>query len=261
MSGELRLTLLGGMEMTRDGQPVTGFISSKVQALVCYLAVTGRPQPRPALASLLWSEMADAGAGANLRVALSNLNRLLAPHLLVTRQTVGLNPASASWVDVAAFESGTAQPVATLGRLREAAALYRGPLLDGFTVRNAPPFDEWLLGRREWLRQRALQALWRLSAQAGQAGDYPAAIDYTGRLLALEPWLEEAHRQLIRLLALSGQRGAAIAQYQVCRRVLDAELGVEPLPETTELFRRVRLGDLRYCLHPPALDLPLDIPA
>jgi DNA-binding SARP family transcriptional activator len=252
--------MLGGLGVTVDDTPVTGFISSKAQALVCYLAVTGRQQPRQTLAGLLWGELDDVDAGANLRVVLSNLNRLLAPFLVVTRQTVTLNPASRRWVDVAAFEAQTA-PAATTSQLQEAVTLYGGDFLDGFSARNAPAFDEWLVGRREWLRHRAIQALWRLAGAHIRRGDHAAAIDGLTGLLALEPWLEDAHRQLIRLLALEGQRSAALLQYETCRRLLRDELGVEPMPETTELYRRVRLGDIRLDLAAFAPETPLEIPA
>jgi DNA-binding SARP family transcriptional activator len=260
MSGELRLTMLGAASLTLDGAPVTGFISSKAQALVCYLAATARPQARPALADLLWGELAESDALANLRVALSNMNRLLGSHLVVTRQTVAFNGASRHWIDVAVFEAKTG-PATTTSRLQAATALYKGDFLDGLTVRNAPAFDEWLTGRREWLRQRAIQALWRLAGDYIRQEDHAAAIDALTRLLALEPWLEDAHRQLIRLLALGGQRSAALVQYETCRRILRDELGVEPMPETTDLYRRVRLGDIRPNLPQFALEPALEIPA
>jgi hypothetical protein len=58
----------------------------------------------------------------------------------------------------------------------------------------------------------------------------------------LEPWREDAHRQVMRLLAGAGQRSAALAQYRECRRILEAELGVEPEEGTTDLYHRIRDG-------------------
>jgi DNA-binding SARP family transcriptional activator len=91
-----------------------------------------------------------------------------------------------------------------------------------------------------------MSALHRLAVHFTQQGDtgHAAGIDYATRLLALEPWREGAHQDLMRLLAGSGQRGAALAQYETCRRVLAEELGVEPGPETTALYERIRDGDL-----------------
>jgi hypothetical protein len=105
MDEELHLSLLGGMQITRDGEPVTGFVSGKVQALLCYLAVTGRPHLRPALAGLLWAELPEADAKANLRQILANLRRLLAPYLSITCQAIGFNHDSPYWLDVECFET------------------------------------------------------------------------------------------------------------------------------------------------------------
>ena len=48
----------------------------------------------------------------------------------------------------------------------------------------------------------------------------------------------------MRLLALSGQRGAALAQYETCRRALREELDVAPGAETRQLYERIRDGEL-----------------
>ena len=141
------------------------------------------------------------------------------------------------------FESALAEDEPApekLQPLREAVELYRGEFLEGFSVRQALGFEEWVLGERERLRQLAIQALHRLSVACTVRGEYAAGIEYTNRLLALEPWQEEAHRQLMTLLARSGQHSAALAQYETCRRILAEELGVEPLPETQALYHRLK---------------------
>jgi DNA-binding SARP family transcriptional activator len=158
MVKELRLSLLGGLEITQGGIPVTGFVSSKAQALLCYLAVTRRPHLRPALAGLLWGDMPEADAKANLRQALANLRRLLAPHLSITRQAVAFNRDSPYWLDVERFEvqAGGASAGAGIEGLREAVDLYRGDFLEGFYARQAPAFEEWALAQRARLRELAL---------------------------------------------------------------------------------------------------------
>src|SRR3954452_8529563 len=93
MTEELRLQLLGGLGLTWAGIPLRGFISSKVQALLCYLAVTGRPHSREALMALLWGDMPEAGGAHGLRQALSNLQKLTGPYITVTRQPVAFNKA------------------------------------------------------------------------------------------------------------------------------------------------------------------------
>ncbi len=252
MDDELSLSFLGGMQVARRGEPITGFISAKAQALLCYLAVTGQPHLRSALASLLWGDWPEASALTNLRQVLHNLRHLIGPHLIVTRHSVAFNREQPYWLDVEAFRAawqrvwtGRDEPKPPFGRadwesLRQAAELYRGDFLAGFQVRDAPVFEEWALLQRERLHRQAYEVFQALAAHHAARLEYPAAIEYITRQLALEPWREEAHRYLMLLLARSGQRSAALAQYETCRRILAEELGVMPSPETTALYERIR---------------------
>jgi DNA-binding SARP family transcriptional activator len=241
----LSLSLLGSLEVTMDGEPVTGFESNKVRALLAYLAVEAdRPHRREALATLLWPNRPDRAARANLRRDLSSLRRAVGDHrsqppfLNITRGAIQFNSASDCWVDVAAFRA-LADPDrpggSTTEELQEAVALYRGPFLEGFSLRDSPPFDDWALLTRERLHRLALTALHRLAKQVERRGELARACEVAHRQVELEPWLEEAHRELMRLLALSGQRSAALAQYETCRRILMEELRIEPAEETTSL--------------------------
>ncbi len=266
VQGELRLRLLGGLSITLDGSPVRGFISSKTQALLCYLAVTGRTHSRELLIGLLWGDLPEERAAHGLRQALSNLQKLVGSHLVITRQTAALNLSAARYVDTEAFlnllkQAEAGKRSASLGvhrRLREAVGLYAGDFLDGFYVRDAPDFDEWATAQRELLRQMALDALHNLAAYHSTRGEYSAASGYLGQLLSLDPWREDAHRHLMLLLAYDGKPDAAIAQYQICRRVLSQEFGEEPSEETTSLYRRIRAGELELPTpQAPAGNLPI----
>ncbi len=192
MAEGLCMSLLGDVHIARDGVQVTGFVSSKVQALLCYLAVTGRPHFRPALAGLLWGDMPEAKALMNLRQALTNLRRLVGPHLTITRQTVAFNRDSPYWLDVEVFQDKMASdaPDAGIGPLREAIELYRGDFMAGFYVHDAPAFEEWMLAQEAQLRTSALGGLHKLAAYYAGRGDYENGIVYTRHLLDLEPWHE-----------------------------------------------------------------------
>jgi predicted ATPase len=120
--------------------------------------------------------------------------------------------------------------------------LYRGPFLEGFSLNDSPAFEEWVLGKREYLNRLALQGLHSLAEEAEAAGDYEQGLVYARRQLELEPWLEEAHQQVMRLLAQDGQRSAALAQYEACQQLLMKELGVQPSTETTRLYETIRDG-------------------
>ena len=154
MGEELQLALLGNVEIRRAGAPVAGFSSSKAVALLCYLAVTGRPHSRPTLAGLLWGDLPEASARNNLRKALTNLRGLVGPHLSITRQAVAFNRDCRYWLDVEVFEAGVlgAASEADVERLGEAVELYRGDFLEGFYVREALAFEEWVLAERARLR-------------------------------------------------------------------------------------------------------------
>ncbi len=245
----LHLELLGAPRISRNGAPVTGFVSSKVQALLYYLALTARPHTRASLAGLLWGELPEPQARMNLRHALANLRQLVGDHLQITRETVAFDHTAPYWLDVEAVQgqfgaSAATAPTPDLRRLREALALYRGDLLEGFYVRDARSFEDWLLTQRERLRQLTLHMLHGLTAELLERGEYVAALDYTTRLIALDPLREEAHRQLMTILARSGRREAALEQYKHCVRLLADEIGVEPALETTALFEQIRTGAL-----------------
>jgi ABC-type oligopeptide transport system substrate-binding subunit/DNA-binding SARP family transcriptional activator len=254
MSNVLTFRLFGGLTISRADHPVSGFHSRKERALLCYLVVTGRSHSRSFLAGLFWGDLPERRALGNLRRVLTHLRAVAGDHLLIDRQTVAFDLESDYWLDVALFEEKVAKYIRTSGQgesfsphpssarlleLGEAMELYQGDFMAGFYVRGCFAFEEWALGEQERLRGLAGEALRALIDLHRARGEYPAAIVYTRRLLALDPWREEAHRELMRLLALSGQRSAALAQYEECRRLLKAELGLEPLEETTTLYEQL----------------------
>ena len=251
MAGQLQLALLGNLEICQDGVPVTELHSGKGQALLCYLAVTGRPHLRPTLTGLLWGDMPEASARSNLSKALTYLRQVVGHHLSITRQAIAFDRGNPYWLDVEVFESQvrsassravSSQP--NIGQLQRAVELYRGDFLEGFYVRQAPAFEDWILAQRVRFRELALDTLYTLAAyhsRQGPAG-HAAGIDYTTRLLVMEPWLEEAHQLMMVLLVQNGQRSAALAQYETCRQMLADELSVEPGTETTALYERIRDG-------------------
>lgn len=257
MPSTLHIQVLGGLHIAQGSDPVTGFLSRKSPALLVYLAVTQRSHSRNALAALLWGESSDADARSNLRQTLSNLRRHFEPYLHITREAVAFNTAAPYTLDSEIFEQHlhAAANATTLehsaAALREAAALYQGDFLSGFLVRDAPAFEEWTVPLQARFRELALQALYSLTMLYSSRAAYPQAIDYATRLLALDSWREEAHRQLMLALMRSGQRSAALAQYEACRRILDRELGVAPSAETTALYERIRAAR-PYVSIPPA---------
>ena len=128
--------------------------------------------------------------------------------------------------------------------LHRAEALYRDDFMAGFTLRDAPDYDDWLHFTADGLRQQFAAVLGRLVTLAVGSGDLDAATGHARRWLAVEPLHEPAHQALIQLYAWTGQRSAALQQYRACVRVLDRELGVGPLQETARLADAVRADRL-----------------
>jgi len=250
--------LLGPLQLTLDGRPVTGFESDKARALLAYLIVeTERPHRRERLAGLLWPDRPERAARANLRRVLANLRQIIGdrtaalPILAVTPQTIRIDVAGHFWSDVAAFstlglahlsaDSPLAQSV--VDEAEEAAALYRGDLLEGFSLHDCAAFEEWVLVNRERYRRLVMRVLRRLVEHYGQCNDRPRALYHAWRQVELDPWLEDAHLQVMRLLALDGQRRAALAQYETCRYLLVEEFGAEPTEETTRTYEQIQNGE------------------
>ena len=260
MSG-LRLYLLGPPQIEVDDQPVE-IPRRKAIGLVSHLAVNDEmSQQRDGLATLFWPAYDQRRARAALRSALWVLNKSpLSAWLLIEPETVSLrlepDPATQSdplWLDVTHFRQLLAiaqnhdHPPdevcpACLSWLTEAVSLYRDDFLAGFTLPDAPDFDEWQFFQTESLRQDLASAFERLIGLQSAQGDFESAIPYARRHLALDPLHEPAHQQLMRLYAQSGQQAAALRQYQVCLETLEVEFGIVPAEETTALYERIRSG-------------------
>ena len=260
----LSIYLIGPFQVLFDGEPVTGFESDKVRALVAFLAAEpGRPHRREALVGLLWPDFPDSSARASLRQALANLRQAIhdrdpeLPFLIATRQTIQLNPRADIWVDVTVFMGLMDRPLISerdIEQAEAAVALYRDDFLQGFCASKCAPFDEWMLIQQERLRRVALESLQRLAETFLESGQISRAACYAYRQIEMDPWREEAQRQVIRILALRGQRSAALAQYEACRLVLARELGVEPDAETTRLYQQILAGEVG---HSPAHNQPV----
>lgn len=240
----LSLNLLGPFQAALDGEPVNNFISDKVRALLVYLAVEAhKPHRRESLAGLLWTEQSELSARTNLRRALANLrqvigdNRAEPPFLLITRQTIQFNRDSDYWLDVELFTGDNKMETT------QDINLYRGNFLEGFSIDGSLAFEEWSLLTRERLDRQMGNALGAHASYHEQQADYQQALPYAWRLIELDPWQEAAHRQLMRLLVFTGQRNAALTQYENLRSILAKELDIEPEEETKQLFEKIRSGE------------------
>ncbi len=252
MPPRLSIRLLGPVRIEIDKHPLS-VDTRKAVALLAYLAVTARPASRDTLAALLWPGSAEAEAKGALRRTLSVLNGALqGAGLAIDRTAVALGDESAD-VDLRRFRAALARARAhghdpdeaclpCLAALEQAVALDRGEFMAGFALRDSETFDEWQLAEREAQRRDLAGALERLARGRMASGAWAGAVAAGRRWLELDPLHEPAHRLLMTAHARAGEPGAAVQQYRECVRILDAELGVAPLADTTELYEAIRGG-------------------
>jgi DNA-binding SARP family transcriptional activator len=243
---KIRVRLLGGFEVWAGERQIAGFESQKVRALLAYLICNRRRTfSRDHLAGMLWPERDGDTARHALRQAVYNLRSKLPDAgalLQVTNLEIGFVPRADLWLDVEAFEEslrlGSGRTIDP-HYLSDAVQLYRGELLAGFFVKDSPDFEDWMVAEQVRLRDAAVEALHHLIESYRRRGEYRFGVHYARRLVAIEPLLEEAHRELIHLCALAGQRSRALAHYEELVGLLREELGVEPLKETRQLYESI----------------------
>ncbi|GAB4488022.1 MAG: hypothetical protein Fur0016_04940 [Anaerolineales bacterium] len=226
-----RIFLLGEprLEYETETLPLPGR-ESLLRLLVRLALQPGQILSRRNLAFSLWPDSPEPEALANLRRHLYLLRSLLPPALqdilVVEAQTVSWQTSPCLWLDVNAFE----QAGQSLEDQERAAELYRGELAQGIEG------DDFLIARREALRQRFLSILKNLAQGYAQRGDLTRALDWTRRLTLHDPWDEETIRLKMTLETQSGNRAAALATYQNLARELERELHAQPMPETMALY-------------------------
>jgi DNA-binding SARP family transcriptional activator len=262
------LFFLGSPAVEWQGAPIR-LDRHKALALLAYLSVTGQPHRRDALATLLWPESGQSQARAALRRVLATLTSALPGDWWQTdRETLYLRCAPVApdgvWLDVGQFQAllsacrghghSEADVCATcLPLLAEAAALYRGDFLAGFSLRDSPDFDDWQLMQAEMLHRDLAGALEHLAQGHSARREWETAIRFGRRWLALDPLHEAAHCRLMELYAWAGQPQASLRQYDECLRRLDQELGAPPSESMRALAQALREG--RALPEPPTLVL------
>ena len=240
-----------------ESSMLTGFRSNKARALLAYLAVeANRPVTRSRLATLLWGDYPEAQARKSLRNVLANLRDILSPLLTleppiltIDRQTVQLSVNHRDCVvDVMEFDKlihnaeTAVSKSSTQSYLAQAVALYGGELLAGLEEIDSPDFEEWRVIQQEVRHRQMLQALSQLTELHLDQHEFLSATNFARQEIRLEPWQENAHRQLIYALAAQGDRSGALAQFDSCCEILQRELGVEPEESTIALVNSIKLG-------------------
>ncbi len=264
--GRLHLAFLGTAEV-RHAERVLTFPTRKALALLIYLVTKESLHPREKLTALLWPESDEEHGRMALRRTLALLRQSLDEgsesqgrmHLLVERETLGFNFVSDFDLDLHQLntalalmrsqarphtEQGTGVPEESrrhlLSKLQQAAHVYRGEFLAGFSLEDAADFDDWIGAQRAYW-QRQMEGIFnRLSQVQFEGGEIANAIETTTRWVAHDPLNEAAYRRLMRLHLAAGDRYSALETYETCRALLEQDLQTEPAPETEALAERIR---------------------
>lgn len=238
----VELRVLGPLKLgASDGRNVEPLVRrSKRAALLAFLALaTPRgPQRRDKLLALFWSESDELHARNALNQALHVLRSTLGDGAILPGGDgeVGVDPA-AVWCDAVAFEDAL-----DAGHPAEALALYRGDLLDGFFISDAPEFDHWVDQERERFRHRASDAAWMLAETRAAEGDAVEAVRWARRSAEFLPADEAVLRRLMAFLHELGDRAAAVRAYEAFAWRLTQEYELNPSAETEALVEAIRTG-------------------
>ncbi|HST05629.1 MAG TPA: bacterial transcriptional activator domain-containing protein [Chloroflexia bacterium] len=254
MPRTLHIRLLGDFRVVADDKLVTSLNTPRLQAFLAYLLLhRDAPQPRHRIAFLFWPDSSENQAQSNLRNLLLALRRSLADvdcYVAIERQSLQWRDDSTFDLDIDQFEAlsgdtGRTQDASAgtspfhadpAHALQQAAELYRGDLLPSC-------YDEWILPRREQLREVFLDVLLRLVGILEDQHDLTRAILYSQRLVRHDPLREEHYRRLMRLHFANGDRAAVLNVYKQCARILKRELDTEPDSATREIMRQARAAE------------------
>jgi predicted ATPase/DNA-binding SARP family transcriptional activator/DNA-binding CsgD family transcriptional regulator len=244
----VRIRLLGGFSVSVGDRTVwkDAWRSRKAASLVKLLALApGHRLHREQVMELLWSDLGRMAASNNLRQALYTARQVLKPdspdgsrYLASQDESLMLCPEDPLWVDVEAFERaasiarGSREPAA----YEAALELYAGELLP------TDRYEEWAEQHRRRLRETYLSLLLGLARLHEERADHESAAEALGRIITEEPIHEEAHVSLMRLYALSGSKGEALAQYAQLEEILAKKLDTEPAASSRALREEIAAG-------------------
>jgi LuxR family maltose regulon positive regulatory protein len=229
----------------------------KSVALLAFIALSPAPPSRENLAVLFWPEYDQSHALGNLRRNLSSLNKILGPEIIrADRETISFADTSLIWQDINEFQALLSNVKIhdhieiekcpeCINSLEKACTLYRGDFLDGLNLRDCPEFDDWQYLQREHFRSEFAFILHNLALAYSSSGNWEKAIGKVRHWISLDRMNEVAQRLLIQLYAQSGQRNAALHQFEEYSQWLLNELGQSPEPATVTLIEKIQAGEFQ----------------
>ncbi len=237
------LRTLGSIDITAPGRPRAAEVLAQPKrfTLLVYIALT-EPKGfvrRDSLLPLFWPEADQTRGRQVLRQTIYLLRQQLGAEAIPGRggEELGVD-AAALRCDATLFESALAE-----GRTADALELYRGDFLAGLHVPEASTdLEEWISRQRRRLRNLAMRGAWALAVHEEREGHAPAATFWAQRAVAFDPTDETGVRDLMRLLARTGDRGGALRAFEEFSRRLREELGAEPGREIVQIADGLRRG-------------------
>jgi DNA-binding SARP family transcriptional activator len=245
----LHVRLLAGLQLMRDGAPVTTLPHGRSRSLLKLLLLKRhRPTGRTRLCQLFFPDLDPASARGHLNATVHRLRRSL-DGVLALRHAADayqLEIDRQVWLDVEEFERhaelGHAADVQgdsaqAITHYDLAAELYRADLDESGA--HGEPGEPALASDCQALRARLNQVLERLATLREINGDLHGSLRAGQRHLSLDECNEAAHRRLMRCYAGLGQLQLAERQYRACIATIRSELALSPAEETTAEYRRV----------------------
>ena len=253
---QLAIQLIGTPQFQLDHTSITASRRAVI-ALLAYLTASDLEHPgqrftRESLATLFWTDYEPAKALGNLRHTLWEVTKFIGDGWIIPEhETIYLRHQGEILLDVAQFRSLFSQareqatPNLRIPLLEEAARLYRDDFLSGFSLKDGPNFNEWALAKAEHMRRDFAAVLEMLVEDYSTSDQVSSAILHAQRLAGLDPLNEATHRKLMELHVLADQQTAAIQQYHALEKLLRKELNLDPQPETRDLYKKIRKGELK----------------
>jgi DNA-binding SARP family transcriptional activator len=247
---KLKVSLFGKFNISY-GEKNTNIRARKVQELFIYLLMfRNYPQPRESLTEILWADQPAVISKKNLRQTLWHLQSAFKEfrsstglQLLIDDGWIHIRLPTDFWLDTAEFEQvfrlvsskqARQLSVEDFEAMQSAVDLYRGDLLEGW-------YQDWCIFERERFQMMNLMLLDKLVQYCEIHREYDAGLSYGWQILRHDHAYERAHRQIMRLYYMSGDRTQALHQYERCVIALREELGVEPSARTKRLYEQIQL--------------------
>ncbi len=250
----LEIRVLGGLQIRFGSWELEKELSRKASALLAYLACSPGFHSREILATMFWEEKDQVKAHNNLRTTLHSIRQYIGDVLIANRQDVSLDQQAASiWVDSVTLLQQVNAARQGWNRdkfpnqehtqaLQNALVLYQGPFFNGVSIRGGQAYDDWLSSQQAQLEIAFYTGVEILSELQVASGQYEQAIETTAHWLRFARSEEKANQQMVRLLALTGNRSRALAHYESYKSYLAEKLGLSPDPVTEKLYEDIRAG-------------------